>query len=74
MDEKVIELIGIGAAYAGDCEPCLAYHIKRASELGLTAEEIRQAIHVAHTVKNVRTERVRRLAGRLLGAERAAAA
>jgi AhpD family alkylhydroperoxidase len=51
LDEKTRELIAIGAAVAGHCQPCLTYHVARAKELGVGADEIREAIGVGHMVE-----------------------
>jgi AhpD family alkylhydroperoxidase len=51
MDEKIKELIAIGAAVAGHCQPCLTYHVARAKELGVEAGEICEALDVGHVVE-----------------------
>ena len=51
MDDKIKELIAIGAAVAGHCQSCLTYHVSRAKELGVDESEIREAIEVGHTVE-----------------------
>jgi AhpD family alkylhydroperoxidase len=66
MDEKTVELIGIGAAYAAGCEPCLVYHIKRALELNVPAEEIQRAISIAQKTNDVSIERKNKLVERFL--------
>lgn len=66
MDDKTRELIAIGAAYAGNCEACLGYHIREGAEVGLNEDEIRQAIRIAGSVKNSTTKRLDRMAERLL--------
>lgn len=47
LDLKTKELIAIGASLVAKCEGCLQGHIKKALELGLTKEEISDAIVVA---------------------------
>jgi len=51
MDEKIKELIAIGAAVAGHCQPCLTYHVARAKELGVGEVEMREALDVGHRVE-----------------------
>jgi AhpD family alkylhydroperoxidase len=51
MDEKINELIAIGASVAGHCQPCLKYHIEQAKNLGISNEEIEAAISVGKTVE-----------------------
>ncbi len=47
LDLKTKELIAIAASLAAKCEGCLEGHIKKALELGLTKQEISDAIVVA---------------------------
>ncbi len=51
MEEKIKELIAIGASVAGHCQTCLQYHLAEAKKLGLDASEIREAISVGHMVE-----------------------
>lgn len=51
MNESMKELIAIGASVGAHCQPCLEYHIRAAVELGVSAEEIRQAIEIGHKVE-----------------------
>ena len=51
MDEKTNELIAIGAAVAGHCQPCLNYHVAKAKELGVGINEMREAIEVGRLVE-----------------------
>jgi len=51
MDEQTKELIAVGASVAGHCQPCLEYHVQAAIELGVTEEEIRQAVEIGHAVE-----------------------
>lgn len=71
MDEKIKELIAIGASIAGHCKPCLQYHIEQAVKLGVDLEEINSAILVGKTVEkgalkamdNFAKEQIERLSG-----------
>ena len=47
MDEKTMELVGIAASIAGHCRPCFHYHYGKARELGISAEDMDQAIDLA---------------------------
>ena len=51
MDEKLKELIAIGAATTANCVPCLKYHHKQALDFGATAAEIQEAIEVGRMVR-----------------------
>ena len=47
LDLKTKELIAIGASLVAKCEGCLEGHIKKAVELGLTKQEISDALVIA---------------------------
>lgn len=51
MDDKIKELIAIGASITGHCQPCLKYHIEQAVKLGIGVEEINTAIAIGKTVE-----------------------
>ncbi len=51
LDPTSRELIGIAAAVAGHCQPCFAYHYGKAVELGVPAEAIRAAMHLAKAIR-----------------------
>ena len=52
MNEQTKELIAIGASVAAHCQPCLKYHYAKAREVGVTAEEIAEAIAMGHQVES----------------------
>jgi alkylhydroperoxidase/carboxymuconolactone decarboxylase family protein YurZ len=51
MDEKTKLLISLGAAVASNCIPCFEHFMGKTNTVGLTDEEIRQAVDVADQVK-----------------------
>lgn len=51
MDDKIKELIAIGASITAHCQPCLKYHIEQAVKLGISIEEINAAISVGKLVE-----------------------
>jgi AhpD family alkylhydroperoxidase len=51
MDEQMKELIAIGASIGAHCQPCLTYHVSKAKELGIDADQIRAAMDVGHMVE-----------------------
>ncbi|MCX7012269.1 MAG: carboxymuconolactone decarboxylase family protein [Candidatus Sumerlaeota bacterium] len=51
MDERMKELIAVGASIAAHCQPCLTYHVGRATDLGLSADQIRAAMEIGHMVE-----------------------
>ncbi len=52
LDAKTVELISIGVAAALRCEHCLKLHIRVAQRLGITKEEIFDAILIAGSLSN----------------------
>jgi AhpD family alkylhydroperoxidase len=50
LDRKTKELIAIGAAAVSGCQGCLTGHLRKARALGVTREEIEEAIGVAFSV------------------------
>ncbi len=51
LDPATKELVGIGAAIAGHCQPCFAYHYKEALRLGVSLEAIAAAVEMARAVR-----------------------
>ena len=51
MDEKMKELIAIGASVAGHCQPCLTHHVDQAKRLGIGADDIKEAVAVGRMVE-----------------------
>ena len=60
MDEKTKELIAIGASVGAHCQPCLAWHVEKARELGIDDETIRAAIETGHMVEKGATSAMRK--------------
>ena len=51
MDNRIKELIAIGASITANCQPCLEYHVTKARENGAEEEEIKEAIAVGKIVR-----------------------
>jgi AhpD family alkylhydroperoxidase len=66
MDEKTKELVAVGAAVAGNCIPCLEWHYKKCIELGISKDEITEAVELAKMIKNVPIKKICGLADNLL--------
>ena len=63
MDKKTKELIAIGASIAGHCQPCLTYHVAKATRLGIQARQIREAMAVGQMVEKGALLAMRQFAG-----------
>ncbi|MBI5633838.1 MAG: carboxymuconolactone decarboxylase family protein [Nitrospirae bacterium] len=51
LDNRITELIAIGASVTANCQPCLQYHVEKALESGASDFEIAEAIEVAKAVR-----------------------
>lgn len=51
IDEKIQELIAIGASVSANCHPCVKYHTAKAREMKIDETDIRQAIDVGKMVR-----------------------
>ena len=51
MDDRTNELIAVGASVAGHCQPCLNYHVRKAKEIGIDDQAIRDAIAIGRMVE-----------------------
>jgi AhpD family alkylhydroperoxidase len=66
MTEAVTELVAIGAAIAASCEPCFRHHFDAAHKLGISREDMREAVNVALAVKATPHRKVVETADRYL--------
>ncbi len=62
---EVAELVAIGAAIAANCETCLRVHVRAATELGVTLEDIARAVETAAKVKEFPHRNILKLAALL---------
>ena len=51
IDDKMTELIAIGASIAANCQPCVKYHVAKAHKMKIGENEIQQAIEVGKMVR-----------------------
>ncbi|MBA4373704.1 MAG: carboxymuconolactone decarboxylase family protein [Thermodesulfovibrio sp.] len=51
LEERIKELIAIGASVTANCQPCLQYHVDKAMENGANEQEVKEAIEVAKMVR-----------------------
>ncbi len=52
MDAKLRELVSLGASVSAHCFPCFEYHLEQARKLGISEEEIQEAIQAGFMVMN----------------------
>jgi AhpD family alkylhydroperoxidase len=63
----VAELVALGAAVGANCEPCFKYHYLQAQKLGVSREDMIEAVELADRVKNAPAQNMRELADKILG-------
>lgn len=51
--DEVLELVAIGAAVAGNCEKCFAYHYEKAKKLGVSHDDMLQAATLGRAIKEM---------------------
>jgi len=66
MDQRTKELIAIGASVSGYCQPCLAYHLDKARELGIDEKDIQAAVEVGYMVEKGASTAMRKHVGLVL--------
>jgi AhpD family alkylhydroperoxidase len=44
LDNRITELIAVGASITANCQPCLQYHASEAQKSGADEEELLQAM------------------------------
>lgn len=67
MDERMKELVAMGAAAAANCHPCMDHHLAKCNELGIDREEIAAAVNVGLMVNRGAENAIRKKARELLG-------
>lgn len=60
-------LVGLGAALGSNCIPCVEHHVPAARSAGLSDDEIRAALGLADTIRQVPAKRVLARATELVG-------
>ena len=51
IDEKIEELIAIGASVSANCHPCIKFHMDKAKKLEIAPEDIKAALKVGAMVR-----------------------
>jgi AhpD family alkylhydroperoxidase len=61
IDDKVKELIAIGASVSANCHPCVKYHVNKAHEMAIDESQIRQAIEVGKMARKGAADQMNKL-------------
>jgi AhpD family alkylhydroperoxidase len=67
MDERINELVAIGAAAAVNCQPCMELHLAACDRLGIRRDEVAAAIEVGLMVNKGAAAKTRNKVTSLLG-------
>lgn len=67
MDERMKELVAMGASAAANCHPCMDYHLAKCDELGIDREEVAEAVKVGLMVNRGAESAIRKKTRELLG-------
>jgi AhpD family alkylhydroperoxidase len=67
MDEKTKALIAIGASVSAHCQPCVSYHVGKAQGLGISEEQILEAIGIGQMVERGAGSAMREFTHELFG-------
>ena len=51
IDEKIEELIAIGASVSANCHPCVKFHMDKAKRLDIAPEDLKAALKVGAMVR-----------------------
>ena len=74
MDELTKELVAMGAAAAANCHPCMDHHLAKCDKLGVSREEVAEAVKVGLMVNRGAEHAIRKKSRELLGESIAEAA
>jgi AhpD family alkylhydroperoxidase len=66
MNDRIKQLIAVGASVGANCHPCLEYTIGKALELGIDRDEIMMAVDVAKVVRQGASSSMDKLAVSLI--------
>ncbi len=67
MDERMTELVAIGASAAVNCHPCVQFHLGECDRLGVDRDEVWAAIEVGMMVNRGAAAKTKAHAQSLLG-------
>jgi AhpD family alkylhydroperoxidase len=66
MDDRMKQLIAVGASVGANCHPCLEYTVSKALEAGIDRDEIMEAINIAKGVRQGAASSMDKLALKLV--------
>ena len=67
MDDKMKELVAMGAAAAANCHPCMEHHLAQCDQLQIDRKEVAEAVKVGLMVNRGAERAIRKKTRELLG-------
>ena len=67
MENRIKDLIAIGASITANCHPCLAYHLSKAHQHGASEGDIIEAIEVGKIVRKGAANKMDQFTTTILG-------
>ncbi len=67
MDDRMKELVAMGASAAANCHPCMDYHLAQCDRLGIDRDEVAEAVKVGLMVNHGAETAIRKKSRELLG-------
>ncbi len=58
LNEKIRELVAVGASITANCQPCLQLHVEKALGAGASACEVKAAIEIGNRVRKGATAKM----------------
>jgi AhpD family alkylhydroperoxidase len=66
LDDRIKELIAVGASITANCQPCLQYHTSEAQKSGADEQDIMEAIEVGKMVRRGAASKMDKFAANLI--------
>lgn len=66
LDEKTKGLVAVAAAVSGNCLVCFKWHYTNCIKLGITVEELSEAIELAEIIKGMPSKNLNQIKEKLI--------
>lgn len=66
FDERTTELLALAASVAANCQACVEYHVGKATESGVSQDELAQVVEIGRMVRRGAAANVDKVADGLL--------
>ncbi len=66
LNEKIRELVAVGASITANCQPCLQLHVQKALGAGASTCEVKAAIEIGNRVRKGATAKMDAFSSRVV--------